>query len=415
MEYKISQAVILAGGRGERLRPFTDTMPKPMYPIGGVPFIVRLINQIKNFGIDRIVILLGYMADKIVDTLGDGTSFGVKITYDIIPVENDTADRLIHAKDILDDRFLLMYCDNYCPIDFSRLVASAYENDAMVQMSVYSNKDGYTKNNIKMNADGKLVDIYDKTRTTYGLQGVEIGYSIVKKEVLDLAIGEDRNFAKCVFPKLVAMQKLYATVTDHRYYSIGSYERMGLTEEFFREKKVVFLDRDGTLNVRPPKACYIEKVDDFIWLDGAIQAVKLLNDNHIITILVSNQPGIARGNLTVSDLNKIHKKMQNDLKKNGAHIDYIYYCPHNWYDGCECRKPKPGMLFHAARDLSLNLTECTLFGDDERDIEAAKAAGCKPVLVSDDYPLIMAVNDYIKDNVKVKKKIKEGGVENDCI
>ena len=211
------------------------------------------------------------------------------------------------------------------------------------------------------------------------------------------------------------MKQLYATVTHHRYYSIGSYERIHLTEEFFKEKKVVFLDRDGTLNVRPPKACYVEKADDFVWLDGAIQAVKLLNDNDVITILVSNQPGIARGNLTVSDLDEIHNKMQKDLQENGAHIDYIYYCPHNWDDGCDCRKPKPGMLYQAARDLSLNLPECTLFGDDERDMEAAKAARCREVLITDEYPLIDAVNDYIKDNINVKKKIKERREKYDSI
>ena len=409
MKYDISQAVILAGGRGERLRPFTDSLPKPLYPINDVPFIIRLINQIKGFGIDRIVILLGYMADKVVDVLGDGSNYGVNITYDITPVEYDTGDRLVHAKDKLDDRFLMMYCDNYCPIDYQRLLEDAYLNDATIQMSVYSNKDNYTRHNIKMNANGKLVDIYDKDRIATGLQGVEIGYSIVKKEAIDLVNDEVRNFTKAVFPKLVSMQKLYATVTDHRYYSIGSFQRMPLTEEFFKEKRVAFLDRDGTLNVRAPKACYIEKPEDFIWLDGAISAVKLLNDNNIITILVSNQPGIARGNLTVDDLNRIHKKMQDDLKMHGAHIDYIYYCPHNWDSGCECRKPKPGMLYQAAGYLSLNLTECMLFGDDIRDIEAAKAARCNYALVSEDYPLINAVEDYLKsyNNGCIKKKIKE--------
>ena len=401
----VKQAVILAGGKGERLKPFTDTMPKPMYPIDGIPFIARLIEQIKGFGIDSVVILLGYMADKVVNFLGDGTQYGVNITYDITPVEYDTGDRLLHAKAKLDDRFLLMYCDNYCPIDFPRLVKEANENNAIIQMSVYSNKDGYTKNNIRMNTNGKLVDIYDKNRTAFGLQGVEIGYSIVNKEAIDLVSDEVRNFTKAVFPKLVSMQKLYATVTDHRYYSIGSFARMPLTEEFFKEKKVVFLDRDGTINVRAPKACYIERPEDFVWLDGAIEAIKLLNDNDVITILITNQPGIARGNLTMEDLNKIHTKMQNDLKAHGAHIDHIYYCPHNWDEGCDCRKPKPGMLYQAGRDLSLNLTECMLFGDDERDIEAANAARCMSTLVSEDYPLLEAVKDYLnKTKVKVKTK-----------
>ena len=396
MKKNVTQAVILAGGKGERLKPFTDTLPKPMYPIGGVPFIVRLIEQIKEFKIKKIVILLGYLADKVVDQIGNGEKYGVEITYDIAPVEFDTGKRLVHAKPLLEDKFLLMYCDNYCPIDFKKLINDAYVNKADIQMSIYSNKDGYTKNNVIVDDETGLVKIYDKKRVTPNLHGVEIGYHIVNKKVIDLIGDENCNFAARVFPALVDNKKLYATVTDHRYYSIGSYERMPLTEEFFKPKRVVFLDRDGTLNVKAEKAHYIEKKEDFKWLPGSKEAIKLLNDKGVITILVSNQPGIARGNFTEKTLTEIHNKMQNDLKEIGAHIDYIYYCPHNWFDGCECRKPKPGMLYQAARDLSLDLTKCYLFGDDERDIEAADAARCKSKLITEDYPLIKAVKKYIE-------------------
>ena len=392
----VKQAVILAGGRGERLKPFTDTLPKPMFPIDGVPFIVRLIEQIKSFSINRIVILLGYLADKVIDEIGNGKKYGVEITYDVAPVEFDTGKRLVHAKNLLDDKFLLMYCDNYCPIDFNKLINDSYVNNADIQMSIYSNKDGYTKNNVIVDDETGLVKVYDKKRTTPNLQGVEIGYHIVKKKVIDLIGDENINFAAKVFPELVNNKKLYATITDHRYYSIGSYERMPLTEEFFKPKKIVFLDRDGTLNIKAEKAHYIENKDEFKWLPGSKEAIKMLNDRGVITILVSNQPGIARGNFTEETLADIHNKMQQDLKEIGAHIDHIYYCPHNWFDGCECRKPKPGMLYQAARDLSFDLTKCYLFGDDERDIEAANAARCKSELITNDYPLIEAVKKYIE-------------------
>lgn len=391
---EVTQAVILAGGRGERLKPFTDDMPKPMYPIDGIPFIERLVLQIKSFGINKIVILLGYLAEKVVNYLGNGDKYGVEIIYDILPLEYDTADRLLHAKNLLEDRFLLMYCDNYAPIDFKRLVKDSFANDSDVQLSVYTNKDFYTKSNVLIGDDG-LVLTYDKSRNISNLQGVEIGYSIVKKDALNYIDGKDRNFASAVYPKLILNKKMYATLTEHRYYSIGSFERIELTKEFFKPKRVVFLDRDGTLNVRPPKACYVTKKDEFIWLKGAREAIKLLNDNNVITILVSNQPGIARGYLTCDDLNEIHNKMQSDLSDLNAKIDYIYYCPHNWDEGCDCRKPKPGMLYQAQKDLSLNLIECTLFGDDERDLEAAKNAGVNGVLITEDYPLIDAVKDYL--------------------
>lgn len=396
MDRKVNQAVILAGGRGERLKPFTDTLPKPMYPVEGTAFIERLIMQVKSFGIEKVLILLGYLAPKVVELLGDGSKYGVKITYDITPAEYDTLERLNHAKRKLNKYFLLMYCDNYCPINFKKLVHNSSIHNAKVELSVYDNKDNYTKSNILVDDNGKVL-IYDKTRQETNVNGVEIGYSIVDKRIFDNLDTTETGFAKGVFPKLVNEGTLYATMNYHRYYSIGSFERMKLTEEFFKPKKVVFLDRDGTINVRPPKACYIEKPEDFVWLPKAKEAIKLLNDNNVITILITNQPGIARGNLTIDTLNKIHDKMQSDLKEFGAKIDYIYYCPHNWDEGCNCRKPKSGMLYNAQKDLSLDLTKCVLFGDDERDIEAAKNGDVKGIMITEDYTFYDAVKDYLKE------------------
>lgn len=182
--------------------------------------------------------------------------------------------------------------------------------------------------------------------------------------------------------------------TEHRYYSIGSWERMELTKEFFRSKKVVFLDRDGTLNVRPPKAQYVERPEDFTWLPMAREAVKLLKDEGWKIYLITNQPGIARGNLTMETLQSIHGKMRHDLQEIGTDIDGIYMCPHGWDDGCDCRKPKPGMLYQAQREHSLNLTKCILIGDDERDMQAGEAAHLqKCILVGESYSLWNAAQD----------------------
>lgn len=303
----------------------------------------------------------------------------------------------------------MMYCDNYCPIDFRALSKDSIRNDATIQLSVYSNKDHYTRDNLRIAHNSQMIEKYDKSRRESNLSGVDIGYAIVKK----IINGISGNFASVVFSRLADEGKLFATVTEHRYYSIGSYERIALTEEFFRNKHAVFLDRDGTLNVRPLKAHYIERPDDFIWLSGAVDAIKLLNENKVITILVTNQPGIARGNLTENTLNAIHEKMQSDLKQKGARIDYIYYCPHNWNDGCECRKPKPGMLYQAQRDLSLNLKKCVFFGDDERDMEAGNTAGCKTVLISEKYTLIDAVKAYLLNLKNDLDSSNTGGKIND--
>ena len=393
---KINQAVILAGGYGTRLKPFTETNPKPMYPFEGKPFLEYLIQQIKGFGIHDIVLLLGYLPEKITSYFGDGIKWGVNITYSVTPVEYETGLRLKNAAEFIKDEFLLMYCDNYCPIDFEKLVSQYRKNNALLQFTAYSNEDGYTKSNLLIAPEGK-VEVYDKKRVTPNLHGVDIGYAIVNKRVFDLLPKENHNFESVVYPELVREGRLYATVTQHRYYSIGSWERIELTKGFFSPRKFIFLDRDGTLNIRPPRACYIERPEDFIWLPGAKEAVKQLKDAGYTIILVSNQPGLARGNLTEAGLAVIHDQMQADLAEIGAKIDKIYYCPHNWDDGCACRKPKPGMFFQAQKDFNLDLTHCVMIGDDERDIAAGEAAGCCCFLVDETHSLADVVRNLLQN------------------
>ena len=388
----VGQAVILAGGYGTRLRPFTDTNPKPMYPFEGKPFLEYLIEQVRSFGIGEVVLLLGYLPEKIMDYFGDGSKWGVHIRYSVTPVEYETGLRLRSAwkEGLLAQRFLMMYCDNYCPIDFRRLCREFFANGAKIQFTAYANQDGYTKNNLRID-DGGRVLVYDKTRKAEGLQGVDIGYAIVDRDVMELMCQENENFEKVVYPQLVADGSMYATVTHHRYYSVGSWERIELTKAFFTPRKFIFLDRDGTMNVRPPKACYIEKPEDFQWLPDAKRAVKMLKDAGYGIILVSNQPGIARGRLTRETLERIHEKMQAELRQEGACIDHIYYCPHDWDEGCFCRKPRPGMFYQAQRELSFDLTKCWMLGDDERDMHAGGDAGCKCMYISEQHPLIEAV------------------------
>ena len=171
---------------------------------------------------------------------------------------------------------------------------------------------------------------------------------------------------------------------------------MELTRKFFENRPTVFLDRDGTVNVKAPKACYIENSGQFVWLEGAKEAVRLLKENGFRVLMVTNQPGIARGNLTGDTLEAIHKKMQRDLEQIGAEIDKIYYCPHDWEEGCECRKPRPGMLYQAQKDYHLDLTKCVMIGDDERDMAAGRAAGCKTCQVTEQRNLLQIVKEIVK-------------------
>lgn len=396
----INQAVILAGGFGTRLKPFTDTMPKSLYPINNIPFIDYLINQVKSFGIDNILILLGYLPEKITNYLGNGSRYGVNITYDIAPLNYETGARLKHAISKIYDKFLLLYCDNYCPIDYSKLLNDFCNNNSKIQITAYSNRDNYTKSNLKLEKDGRVAK-YDKRREEANLYGVDIGYAVVDRNVILSIPAKNCNFESQVYPQLVQKGEIFATVTEHRYYSVGSFERIKLTEEFFKTKKVVFLDRDGTINKRPKRASYVEKPEDFVWLPGAIEAIKLLKKNGFIIFVITNQAGIARGKLTNEMLRKIHKKMQMDLLKHELYIDDVFYCPHSWNEGCFCRKPNPGMIFDAQKKYSLNLSKCYFIGDDERDMEAGMRAGCKCRMIDKNNTIF----DIVKEIVALEKKI----------
>jgi len=138
--------------------------------------------------------------------------------------------------------------------------------------------------------------------------------------------------------------------------------------------KAVFLDRDGTIARDVP---YCSRLEDFELLPGATQGIKLLNKHGFKVIVVTNQSGIARGYFTERTLAEIHDKMITQLAQHGAHVDAIYYCPHHPDDNCDCRKPKPRMVFQAARDLDIDLSQSYVVGDSEMDVELARQAGCK--------------------------------------
>ncbi|MEK7089598.1 MAG: HAD-IIIA family hydrolase, partial [Patescibacteria group bacterium] len=380
IEARIKQAVILAGGRGERLRPFTDNLPKPMVPINGKPFLEYLVGLLRENGIKEIVMLLGYLPEKITDYFGDGSKFGVSIRYSIGAADDETGTRIRNAAPFLDDEFLLMYCDNYWPLNLKTLEEFSDSHPGLLTVTVYGNKKGITNNNMFVDEDG-YITVYDKSRTNRNVNGVDAGYFIAKKEILNLMPADNFSFEKVVFPALIEKKQFAGYLTDQRYYSIGSIDRLPTTEKFLGFQKVVFLDRDGVINKRPPKADYVKNWREFEFLPGAIEAIKLLNDNHYRVYVISNQPGIARGVMTKNDLDAINSNFEAELSKHGAKVDDIYMCFHGWDEGCDCRKPKPGLFFDASFDHEIDLRKAVYIGDDERDDAAGKAADCQTILI----------------------------------
>lgn len=383
---KINQAVILAGGEGKRLHPFTLKNPKPLIGINGKPFLEHLINLLKENGIKEVIILTGYLGNKIQNHFGDGSKLGIKIKYSHTPFlnekgeENKSGIRIKNAEKLLDEYFLLLYCDNYWPLQLEKLTHYFLQHPSEVLITAYSNLDNSTKNNILIK-DGYVAK-YDPERKEKNLNAVDIGFFIVRKKVLRLLPQENCKFENKVLPKLIRKRSLSGYLTDKKYYSIGDLKKVKNTKKYLTPKKVVFLDRDGVINKKPPKADYVKSWDEFKFLPGSIQAIQLLNSYGYKIYLISNQPGIARGAMSEKDLSIIHRKMQQELKKHKAKIDGIYYCPHGWDDQCKCRKPNPGLLYKASNDNFINLSNSLFIGDDIRDKQAGETAGCPTVLIN---------------------------------
>jgi len=388
------QAVILAGGRGTRLAPLTDTRPKPMVEFHGRPFLEYLLEMLKGQGFERVLLLLGYLPEVVIDYFGDGSRFGLKIEYAISDPDNETGKRIALARDRMDPVFLLAYCDNYWPLEFEPLWRRFVTEGGDAMVTVYANDDLYTRDNLIVE-DGRVA-LYDKTRTAPGLKGVDIGFLIMKREVIDLLPEGNPSFEKEVYPRLIAKGALLANVTGHRYYSVGDLKRLPITETFLARTKTIILDRDGVLNTRMPKACYVKSWADWTWLPGAREALGLLGRAGYRILVITNQAGIARGEMTEDDLAEIHRHMRQEAEATGGPIEAIYHCPHGWDEGCSCRKPKPGMLFAAQREFHLDLSRVTFIGDDERDGQAAEAAGCPFRRVTDEVSLLDVVQDLLR-------------------
>ena len=144
--------------------------------------------------------------------------------------------------------------------------------------------------------------------------------------------------------------------------------------------KAAFLDRDGVIN---EDYGYVHKWKDFKFCDGAIEGLNLLKSLDYLLIIITNQSGIDRGFFSELEYQRLTEKYTKQLSKNGLNIDAIYHCPHHpnyselKFKDCNCRKPKPGMIFKAVKEFNINLTKSIIIGDSERDIEAGKNAGIK--------------------------------------
>jgi D-glycero-D-manno-heptose 1,7-bisphosphate phosphatase len=366
-----------------------------MVAVGGRPFIDYVVEMLRDAGIEDVLFLLGYRPEPLIGHFGDGSRLGLNIQYSISSADDETGTRLRLAREHMEAQFLLAYSDNYWPVPLAALDAAFGQAGVDAMLTIYRNLDGYTRDNVEI--EGDRIVRYDKSRSGAGLSGVDIGFGIFNAGVLDLIPAEGNpSFEATVYPQLVESGRIGAFPTDHRYYSIGSHERLPLTEEFLSRRKTILIDRDGTLNVKMPRAQYVTRPDEWQWIAGAQAGLAALTEAGYRTVVITNQPGIARGELTSADLEAIHARMLAEAEAAGGKIDAVLSCPHGWNEGCECRKPSPGLLFEAQRRFNFDLTRTTFIGDDDRDGMAANAAGAHFLRVTDAQPFCDVVRDMLK-------------------
>lgn len=375
----VSQAAILCGGLGTRLRPHTDLLPKPMIAVNGRPFLEFLVEQLREQGIRHIVLLTGYRGQQIEEYFGDGKRFGLDISYSRGPAEWETGRRIWQAREQLQPRFLLLYSDNFVPFDLGKLLTFHLARRRPISLTLNAKTNG----NIQVGADG-IVRQYDASRSNAQLDHVEIGYMLVERDaVLSLIVPTDISFS-AVLQRLAEHSALAGMICDDRYHSISDPARWKLTEQYLRIKRILLIDRDGTLNVRPARAEYISSWENFHWAPGALDGMEALASAGFSFVIISNQAGIARGILTRQQVDALNARVADELALKGANVLKAYVCPHHWDDGCHCRKPAPGLFFEASREYLLRLDRTLYVGDDPRDCQAAYHANCPGIFIGND-------------------------------
>ena len=413
------KVIIMAGGRGTRIASINSDVPKPMIPIAGKPILEWQIDCLRNQGLKDVILVIGYLGDAIKDYFGDGSQFGVNISYFVEEHPLGTAGALFKMN--LTENFLLLCGDVILDVDFKRFIEFHSIHNAWASLMAHPNGHPYdssllvTQISQEPQKNGELfpVDTHrvvkwmnkEDERLWYKNR-VNAGIEIISPELLRETMkhfvprhpeSPDKiDLDRDVLKPGISSGRIFAYDTPEyikdmgtpdRYYEVEKDIKSGKVKarNLSQKQKAIFLDRDGVINKH---IGFLRKSEDFELILGVTEAIKAINKSGYLAIVVTNQPVIARGECTWEELQQIHDKMETLLGKEGAFLDAIYICPHHKDKGfegerpeykfdCECRKPKPGLLLQAAKDFNINLSQSYMIGDSQRDIEEGRNAGCK--------------------------------------
>lgn len=402
------QLVVVAGGKGTRLKDRLGDLPKPMVNIGGKPLLEHLISLAARHGILDVLILTGYGAASIEDYFGKGDRWRVRIRYRREEHPLGTAGAVLEAFDDLESTFLLMYGDTMMNVDLRRF-ASSTPPEAAASLFVHPNDHPQDSDLVELNGSGRVLALhpYPHPAGRYFANLVNAALYIIHKESLRLFLSQlaelprPLDFGKHVFPALLSRGAWLQSYVSREYIKdAGTPERLDRVEvdlhsgriargSFETPAPAIFLDRDGTLN---DERGFLTSPDNLALLPGAAEAVRAINESGRLAVLITNQPVIARGDCSAEELRRIHDKLEWMLGESHAFLDAIYYCPHHPDKGfpgerpefkfaCLCRKPAPGLLAQATEELNIDKRESWMIGDRASDAQAAANFGIRSALV----------------------------------
>ena len=370
---------MLAGGRGTRLAPHTDLVPKLLVDIAGRPFLEHLVDSLAREGITELLILAGYRSSQVVDAV---RSFDQRVHISVVEGDPEwsTGERLLRAADSLRDRFLLLYTDNLTVFSLARLSDVAESTKAKIVVSACLNPRGNLVRDVEASPH---VVRYLPDRSMGQASWVEVGFWLVERDYLLPLLQRTAGSLPEALAAAADEGAVAADFLPYPYHSIGDATRLETTRQTLEPRRVMLIDRDGLINERPPRACYIESVRDVRFIDTNVSALSALGAEGFTFIMITNQAGIGRGVVPAESVKSVNDFIVAHLAEAGVEVIDIYLCPHQWDTGCSCRKPKPGMLTRAAREHDLYLPATVFVGDDERDVEAGNAAGAQTLFISE--------------------------------
>lgn len=380
---RIRQAVVLCGGLGSRLGALTRDIPKPLLPVGDRPFLEILIQEIARYGVDRFTLLAAYRSERVeafAKALPERLGRPIEVTISIEPEQAGTAGALHHARDRVDEAFFLVNGDSLFDVDLMALQAmlsGAPSAKAAVALRSLPHAERYDT----VDLDGQVVTRFGSQSASGGPALINGGVYAMRRSIFP-ELPSGGSLERDVLPRLAAEGDVRGLASDGFFLDIGvpvDLERAQTAIPNNRRRPAVFFDRDGVLN---HDLGHVGTVDRFRWIEGAGDAIGMLNRAGVYVFVVTNQAGIGKGFYGEDDYHRLSHHIRDDLAGIGAWIDDERYCPDHpeavlarYRHASSRRKPEPGMLLDLLSAWPIDVVRSVMIGDKPTDLAAAQAAG----------------------------------------